>query len=401
MNYSSFDNNISSLSQSSAKLLDYLIRKLDARGKSISKYIFTLSNAQQPLAPLKNELVSLLKDIEVDLKQASSAIKALLTENKALYCKTHSTNVNYSSSNANNEQRQDTLSKENSRLYTNNNEAYTQMQQHTQYNDDAVLNDNSTNVNFLQKQLTDISEENDHYDSVAKTSHKKETSFQKGKSPSKPYANVNNIIENLKQNKNKLKQAIKQHFDNSHCSVSQESANVVSKFKTPQRNGQHYYTQMFPSISANEVIMRIMNTPNSYVMLTKQLGNDFIMKLANEKCTGEYIHSIISILDELDKQNSGCAGENRSSYETQLKMPMRLQTTKKHREPISLNRNLERRCLSTSFTKNMLQNCNNSVEDGSFECGVRENAGNRSRRNQNNIFINYANSYGNDYYNNH
>ena len=145
MNYSSFDNNANSLSQSPTKLVDYLIRKLETRGKSISKYIFSLLNAQQHLVPLKNELVSLLRDIEVDLNQASSAIKAL-------YCETHSTNINYSSSNANNEQRQDTLSKENSRLCTNNNEAHTQMQQHTQYNDNTVLNDNSTNVNLLQKQ---------------------------------------------------------------------------------------------------------------------------------------------------------------------------------------------------------------------------------------------------------
>ena len=79
---------------------------------------------------------------------------------------------------------------------------------------------------------------------------------------------------------------------------------------------------------------------------------------------------------------------------------MRLQT-KKQREPISLNRNLERRCLSTSFTKNMVKNHNNNVEDGSFEVGVRDSVGNRSRRNQNNVLINYANSYGNDYYNNH
>ena len=145
MNYSSFDNSTNSLSQSPTKLVDYLIRKLETRGKSISKYIFSLLNAQQHLVPLKNELVSLLRDIQVDLNQASSAIKAL-------YCETHSTNINYSSSNANNEQRQDTLSKENSRLCTNNNEAHTPMQQHTQYNDNTVLNDNSTNVNLLQKQ---------------------------------------------------------------------------------------------------------------------------------------------------------------------------------------------------------------------------------------------------------
>ena len=402
MNYSSFDNNINSLSQSSTKLLDYLIRKLDARGKSISKYIFSLLNMQQQVIPLKNEIVALLKDVEVDLKQASSAIKALLTENKALYFKT---NINYVSSNGNIEQRQDTLSKENSRVNTNNNNE-THIQQHTQYNDTNVVSDN-TNVNVLHKQLTDISEENDHYDNnnITKNVHKKEMSFQKGKNKSKPYANVNNIIENLKQNKNKLKQAIKQHFDNSNCNVSQEHVNVVSKFKTPQRSGQQYYTNMFPSITANEVIMRIMNTPNSYVILTKQLGNDFIMKLANEKCTNEYIHSIISILDELDKQNSNYKEDNNNnySYETQLKIPMRLQT-KKQREPISLNRNLERRCLSTSFTKNMVKNHNNNsnnVDDGSFEFGIRESVGNRSRRNQNNVFINYANSYGNEYYNNH
>lgn len=403
MNYSSFDNNINSLSQSSTKLLDYLIRKLDARGKSISKYIFSLLNTQQQVIPLKNEIVVLLKDVEVDLKQASSAIKALLTENKALYFKT---NINYVSSNGNVEQRQDTLSKDNSRVNTNNNNE-THIQQHTQYNDTNVVSDSNThtNVNVLHKQLTDISEENDHYDNnnIAHTAHKKEMSFQKGKNKSKPYANVNNIIENLKQNKNKLKQAIKQHFDNSNCNVSQEHVNVVSKFKTPQRSGQQYYTNMFPSITANEVIMRIMNTPNSYVILTKQLGNDFIMKLANEKCTNEYIHSIISILDELDKQNSNYKEENNNnySYETQLKMPLRLQN-KKQREPISLNRNLERRCLSTSFTKNMVKNHNsNNVDDGSFEFGIRESVGNRSRRNQNNVFINYANSYGNEYYNNH
>ena len=48
--------------------------------------------------------------------------------------------------------------------------------------------------------MTDISEENDHYDNVTKTSHKEETPFQKGKSKRNTYATVNNIIESLKQN---------------------------------------------------------------------------------------------------------------------------------------------------------------------------------------------------------
>ena len=91
MSYSSFENNSdNSFFQTSSNILDYLIRKLEARSKSIGKYVVSLTNDDKSLlavSSVKNEIVSLLKDLEVDLNQAASAIKALLTENKMLFMK--------------------------------------------------------------------------------------------------------------------------------------------------------------------------------------------------------------------------------------------------------------------------------------------------------------------------
>ena len=58
MSNSSFDNSVHSASQQSTQLLDYLIRKLEARGKTISKYVLTLLNNKQFVLPIKNDIIS-------------------------------------------------------------------------------------------------------------------------------------------------------------------------------------------------------------------------------------------------------------------------------------------------------------------------------------------------------
>lgn len=400
MSNSSFDNSVHSTSQQSTQLLDYLIRKLEARGKTISKYVLTLLNNKQFVLPIKNDIISLLNDLEIDLKQAASAIKALLSENKILAIKRTTAEIN-----RNTERIIEKLNKENSRLHAENESLLMQVQHHNTQQwpimkeDDDVGNDNDNTVNILHKQLTDISEKNERIN-MEVASNKMDMQFSKGRNKNASYSNLNKIIENLKQNKCKLKQVIKQHFESNN---NKNNNNNVSQNKSLQHNDYlNCQKKQESSISlSNEVIMRIMNTPNAYVVLNKQLGCDVIKELANEKCSSEFVTNVVNILDELDNNN------NANNYETQFKQQMKMQS-KKQRDPISLNRNTYGR---KNFPSSPTQH--NKIlsyhDDGSFERELKAHLENKpvknnttttnnNNENTHRIYPSYTDSYPNDFY---
>ena len=434
MSYSSFENNSdNSFFQTSSNILDYLIRKLEARSKSINKYVVSLTNDDSNLlamssSSVKNEIVSLLKDLEVDLNQAASAIKALLTENKMLFMKkyliTDCSSIN--NTNGNIGQIIETLTKENTKLKNENESLQFQVQQQltTQQwqitkEDEEILNDNDNTVSLLHKQLINVTEENDHV-GVMDTHNK----LLKAKNKNVNFPNMNNIIEHLKDNKNKLKIAIKQHFNhnNNNNNVRKSSKdNVIPttikghKSKTQQSKPKH---ERRISSYVNDIIIRIINTPNAYVILNKQLGSDFIMKLANANCSEEYITQVITILNDIEDDNNNNIQfktpirieHNYKSPQHKPPLPQKTLTTK---SPMNNNNNNSKRSLSSTLNprsnyntikhqqhiQQPQQQTSSINSEKSFENNLR-NYSSSLNKTKNKIFNNYTNPYGN-YFNKH
>lgn len=446
MSYSSFENNSdNSFFQTSSNILDYLIRKLEARSKSINKYVASLTNDDSNLLAVsfKNEIVSLLKDLEVDLNQAASAIKALLTENKMLFMKkyliTDCSSIN--NTNGNVGHIIETLTKENTKLKNENESLQFQVQQQltTQQwqitkEDEDILNDNDNTVSLLHKQLTNVTEENDHVNIIDTHNNNNNNKLLKAKNKNVNFPNMNNIIEHLKDNKNKLKIAIKQHFNHNNINNNNNNNNVKTKSKDnvipTTIKGQIQYkskTQQFKnkherkiSSYVNDIIIRIINTPNAYVILNKQLGSDFIMKLANANCSEEYITQVITILNDIEDDNNN----NNIQFKTPIRiehnykspqhkppLPQKTSLSLTTKSPINNNNNSKRSLSSTINPRSnyntikhvqqhqQQQQTSSITSEKSFENNLR-NYSSSLNKTKNKIFNNYTNPYGN-YFNKH
>ena len=70
----------SSFNANSYELMEYLARKLLNKSKEISSLVKNIALR----IPSDSSLLSSLSEVDTELKQASFAIKALLTENKSL-----------------------------------------------------------------------------------------------------------------------------------------------------------------------------------------------------------------------------------------------------------------------------------------------------------------------------
>ena len=70
----------------STEIMDYLIRKLEARYNSILKFnnIFNTRDSYETLNSFRHELKLLFNDLEEDFRQGIFAIKALTTQNKKI-----------------------------------------------------------------------------------------------------------------------------------------------------------------------------------------------------------------------------------------------------------------------------------------------------------------------------
>ena len=79
-------NTKNSISNENAILIQYLIRKLESKKNSIDNIKSTLNslNSIEEFLKYKNATIMFLEELNEDFKQAIYAIKALLTENKAL-----------------------------------------------------------------------------------------------------------------------------------------------------------------------------------------------------------------------------------------------------------------------------------------------------------------------------
>lgn len=316
--------NSSTISQSNCSIMEYLIQKLESRSRRISKQksLFSSFASYETILSQKKELLTLFTDLEDDLKQASYAIKALLNENKALSIKSSKDEEMAKKIINDLTQNNNYLIAENENLRMQLNNITSPIEENSTNNCDVnELCNSNLNLNIINKQLTDITEENDNeYPQVS---------------------NAKNIMNNMKKNKSRIKDAIKKHFNN-EIKVENNSPN-----------------------SSNDILLRIMNSTDNINILNEKLGSDFMQKVLNND--QDIIRQAEDILNEKDK-----------------KIPIRIRNTMK-----SKSKEKMKRSLSSSFTAPR----HNVIREGiSFEQSLRDYPSTiKASKKQ---FVNYTNPYG-------
>lgn len=313
--------NSSTISQSNSSIMEYLIQKLESRSRRISKQksLFVSFVSYETILSQKKELLTLFTDLEDDLKQASYAIKALLNENKALSIKSSKDEEMAKKIINDLTQNNNYLIAENENLRMQLNNITSPLEENTTNNCDVnELCNSNLNMNLINKQLTDITEENDNeYPQVS---------------------NAKNIMNDMKKNKSRIKDAIKKHF-NKEIKVENNTS--------------------------NDILVRIMNSSDNINILNEKLGNDFMQKVLNND--QECIKQAESILNEKES-----------------KIPIRIRNTIK-----SKSKEKMKRSLSSSFTAPR----HNVIREGmSFEQSLRDYPSTiKASKKQ---FVNYTNPYG-------
>lgn len=351
----------STISQSNSSIMEYLIQKLESRSKRISKQkaIFSQFSSLEAVYAQKKELLTLFSDLEDDLKQASYAIKALLAENKAVSIQSGKNDemakkIIYELTQNNNYL---VAENENLRLQLNN---ITSPIEETINNNCDVNDLCNTNVNLVNKQLTNITEENEMADITSNNQ----------------MPNVKNIMNNMKKNKTKLKETIKQHFNNNnpsylHSSEKKEKKVINTHTKPVKEKIIDVPENETYNNKSNEILIKIMKSSDSIALLNEKLGNNFMEKILNND--QEFIKKAEEILEEND----------------QSKVPMRIRNSLMKSK--SKDKKKMKRSLSSSFTSSR---CNIIKEGTSFEKSLRDYPS-TSKITQKKKFVNYTNPYGN------
>lgn len=331
-----------SISQSNSQIMEYLISKLESRSKKMQKCknFFSFEPTDLLGSSSRREALVLFDDVSEDLKQAAYAIKALLAENKALTLKLdRCEDRNYINE----------ITQINNQLVAENENLKIQIGNLSSYFNDNN-NNNFSDINELSnlgnaKQLTDITEENENQNDMP---------------------NVKKIMQDLKQNKTKVKNAIKKHF-NSNENVNQDNNNFLAS----QMSGAS-------GKDKNDLIMKIMAVPENINLLNQRLGNNFMEKLLNQNCSEDYIKEIDDILNEKNLETT--------------KVPMRI-VNKTRSKSAKKEKNTR---LSSSFTLGTTRKYENPFKEGtSFENSLRDYPVSSKAKNTKKKFNNYMNPYGN------
>jgi hypothetical protein len=160
-------------SLSNMHIMEYLIRKLESKEKKIIKINEMVKENNSNDFFLKNneEIINLFNDLEKDLYQAICVVKALITENNALTLSLNKKNYQIKEKNDIDNINIDNLLKENNSIK----EIY----------------------HFNKTQLSPVKEE-----------------IEDSENKSNKLSQVRNIMKDMKENKQKLKNAIENHFIN-------------------------------------------------------------------------------------------------------------------------------------------------------------------------------------------
>ena len=233
-----------SISNENPKLMIYLVNKLNSRKNKLLniKENLKIINSKEEYFNQKNSTVKFLDELLKDFQQAISAIKALLTENKALSISNNAKEEEIKKQKKENEDLKQSifLSKNN---FKNN-------------------KDNFINDNFIDYDFIDDNFLNDDFIALTEGNSKKEKK------------NVLNDTE--KKNKNS-----------------------VIKYK----NSRNHSFSSFNS-NSNELLIKIMNNAENLNLLNQKLGKNVIKKLIDPNCSKEYYSKVKKILNENEINNN-------------------------------------------------------------------------------------------------
>ena len=190
----------------STKIMEYLIRKLEARYNTVSKFtkIFNTLDSYETLYSLRQELKLLFNDLEEDFRQGIFAIKALTAQNKKIL---DDLNVK--------ENENKNITEQLNNILVDNKNLKMQLIKIK----DKKINPNSKKDLEMKKREENfnLNFNENRYDNDNINKDKVDDNGNENKGGNYEYgqlSNVKNIMDNMKKNKMKLKMAIEQHFNN-------------------------------------------------------------------------------------------------------------------------------------------------------------------------------------------
>jgi len=342
-----FDSN-KTISNHSANIMNYLIRKLESRVKTMKKIkqLFYSINTYEDLYINKTNFLNTFSEIEDDLKQASCAIKALLTENKSLTIEIETKEKTINNLiNDNNLICEENKNLKNQILFFNNNNIssnYNDINNNELYN----ISDNNylkqkPKIN-IKKKLTQVEEEDE------------ENLYNINQ-----LSNVKNIMKNMKNNKKKLKDAIEKHF------ISNDNYGLKNISNT--NNFETYESEILKENSLkynyNELLMKILDNEDNINLLNNKMGKDFMEKIIDSNCPQEYLKEIENILSEND--NNKMKKNNKLKSKTLFRQYSNI---------ISKSNGIKKnkKIINNSFTSNKCQILNKMKEDINFDKSLKD-----------------------------
>ena len=225
-------NNI--ISKSNIEIMEYLIQKLESRERNLSKYsnIFNTIDSFDSFHQKRKDIFILFKNLEEELHQAAFAIKALMNQNKAISQENLTNKILKNNYNK--------LLQENNYLLIENNNIAQELKElknkkikngsaqkvrnpsFSNFSTAKFNNFNDIRNNYQPLNRVGSTKKNNYYN-IKKNINKKNNNNKK-KNVDDIYnfdlelneidklKNIKNIMQKIKSNKNKLKEAIEQHF---------------------------------------------------------------------------------------------------------------------------------------------------------------------------------------------
>ena len=234
-------NTNNSISIENPLLMLYLVKKLDSRKKSLynMKDYLNEIKTKEELFIQKKTIIKFLEDLTEDFQQSIFAIKALLTENKALSL----------SNNAKQKEIKKQI-EENEILSTENNDL--KKSQNINFNNEFYYNEKQKFNHYISK--TDGNLNNNKFDNNFKIN---DYNFQN---------DDNKIINSLRLNLNK------RYRNNSSFSSNNSSS--------------------------NDLLIKIMNNAENLNLLNQKLGKNVIRNLISPNCSKEFQDKVNKIINE-------------------------------------------------------------------------------------------------------
>lgn len=315
----SISGQISYNQNNSSNVINYLIKKLEARSRNMQKSRNALNNIfnMQDLIENKKEMIRHFYEIEDDITQGSMGLKAVISQNGDLQEQLDIANKNYKSI----EQKYFSHQKIMDQLTHKSNEIF---QENIYLKENLVeLDSNNTffkdRISFLENSLKIKSNEIEEMNLINKHNLEKIENLneentllklqienlKKMKVESRPaienkdleYHNIKNIINEREQSKKFINEKIKD-FDINPDSDVNEYKNLNEKKK------ENYTAETQKSRNRadqlSNLVVRVLASPENINIFNKRLGSDFMKKMVSQNINESFITKVEDILEELE-----------------------------------------------------------------------------------------------------